>query len=139
MKRKIDFNALMLRCVAACTLAFLNAPTAWAQYPYQYYNGARGPNFSDLSGNIIYSIRDLPQLISSVSYMIGLIMAMMGVLKLKDHVENPSQTAMKDGAIRLVAGGALFALPIVTESMRNTIGLSIDSVSAPRLNPIEFN
>ncbi len=46
----------------------------------------------------------------------------LGILKIKDHVENPSQTKLQDGAIRLVAGGGLFALPIVFEAMQGSIG-----------------
>jgi len=49
-------------------------------------------------------------------------MVLLGILKIKDHVENPSQTPLQHGAIRLTAGGGLFALPIVYEAMQNTIG-----------------
>jgi hypothetical protein len=71
--------------------------------------------------------------------MMGLMLGVLGILKLKDHVENPSQTPMKDGAIRLASGGALFALPIVFEAMKNTIGTTNDSVSPAHLRAIEFH
>ncbi|MCK6419093.1 MAG: hypothetical protein L6Q57_09205 [Alphaproteobacteria bacterium] len=77
---------------------------------------------SAIAENITESISDLPGMLSAMSYLVGLMLAVLGIMKIKDHVENPSQTKLKDGAIRLAAGGALFALPIVTEAMLATIG-----------------
>ena len=79
-------------------------------------------NFSKIAGNITTSVGSLPGLISAIAYLFGVLIAVLGILKIKDHVENPTQTPLKDGAIRLAAGGALFALPIITEAMLNTIG-----------------
>lgn len=99
---------------------------------------AGGNDFSSIARNITTSIEELPGLVTSISYMMGLLLGVVGVLKLKDHVENPSQTALKDGAIRLAAGGALFGLPIVFESMLNTIGTTGTSVEPAALNKIEM-
>ncbi len=74
----------------------------------------------ELTGNFIESTANLPGLISIVSYMAGLALGVLGVLKLKDHVENPSQTPLKDGAVRLGAGGALLALPFLYEVIINS-------------------
>lgn len=79
-------------------------------------------NFSSIATNIAGSIASLPGLISALSYLFGTLIGVLGIMKIKDHVENPTQTPLKDGAIRLAAGGALFALPIVFESMFETIG-----------------
>ncbi len=98
-----------------------------------------GNNFSSIARNINDSISELPGLLTSVSYLFGLLMGVLGVLKIKDHVENPTQTALKDGAIRLGAGGALFALPILFESMYNTIGDTSNLIGAALVNPAEFN
>jgi hypothetical protein len=97
-----------------------------------------GNNFSSIARNITTSIEDLPGLVTSISYMMGLLLGVVGVLKLKDHVENPSQTALKDGAIRLAAGGALFGLPIVFESMLNTIGTTNASIQPAQLHKLEL-
>jgi len=102
-------------------------------------SAARANNFGDIASNMVDSIEELPGLISGVSYMVGLLLGILGVLKLKDHVENPGQTALKDGAIRMVAGGALFALPMVYEAMRNTIGQTGTFVGAAEVNRVEFN
>ena len=100
---------------------------------------AGGNNFSTIARNITESIEELPGLVTSVSYMIGMLMGVVGVMKIKDHVENPTQTPMKDGAIRLAAGGALFGLPIVFESMLNTIGTTGAGVEPAKLRRVEFN
>ena len=78
-------------------------------------------NFNSIANNITSSISDLPGLLAGMSYLAGVLMGALGILKVKDHVENPSQTPLKEGAIRLTAGGALFALPIVFEAMQTTI------------------
>ena len=97
---------------------------------------AAGQNFSDIAGNITDSIEELPGLISGLAYLVGLLMGALGIMKIKDHVENPTQTPMKDGAVRLAAGGALFGLPIVFESMLNTIGTTTGSTSPATLNKV---
>ncbi|MGH1375019.1 MAG: hypothetical protein ACRBCK_01615 [Alphaproteobacteria bacterium] len=87
-------------------------------------------NFGNISNNIAAGIAELPGLISALSYLFGVLLAVLGIMKIKDHVENPTQTPLKDGAIRLAAGGALFAIPIVTEAMTNTIGSGSAATSA---------
>jgi hypothetical protein len=88
------------------------------------FASARGPvtanGLDELSGTFIDNTLNLPGLISIVAYMAGLALGVLGVLKLKDHVENPSQTPLKDGAVRLGAGGALLALPFLYEVLINS-------------------
>ena len=85
-------------------------------------HAAGANNFSKISENIAASIASLPGLLAALSYLFGILLAVLGIMKIKDHVENPSQTPLKDGAIRLLAGGALFAIPIISEAMYETIG-----------------
>lgn len=95
-------------------------------------------NFGTIAANIVDSIEELPGLLSGIAYLFGLLLGVLGVLKVKDHVENPSQTPLKDGAIRMAAGGAMFALPMIYESMSNTIGSTTGTVSAAKLSPVTF-
>ena len=78
----------------------------------------------DIAKNIVSGSKDFPALIAAISYGLGLLLGVLGVLKLKDHVENPTQTPLRSGIIRLLAGGALFALPMIYEAAANTIGLN---------------
>ncbi len=103
----------------------------------QNQDGTGGEGFSAISGNITDSIQELPGLLTGVSYMMGILLGVLGILKIKDHVENPGQTPLQHGAIRLAAGGGLFGLPIVYEAMQDTIGrgtgaqtISLDGVES---------
>lgn len=94
-------------------------------------------NFSTISSNVSTSIASLPGLLAGVSYMMGTLLGVLGILKIKDHVENPSSVKLQDGAIRLIAGGGLFALPIVFEAMQGTIeGTATGSVTGPLLKAV---
>lgn len=97
-----------------------------------------GQDFSTISENIITSIEDLPSLLTGLAYMLGILLGTLGILKIKDHVENPSNAKLQEGAIRLAAGGGLFALPIVIEAMQSTVG---DGAGVPnvQVDAIEFN
>ncbi len=99
-------------------------------------SASAGNNFGTIVTNMEESIQSIPGLISGVSYMMGILLGVLGVLKIKDHVENPGQTPLQQGAIRLAAGGGLFALPIVYEAMRNTIGADQNLVAAPAVKAL---
>jgi len=92
-------------------------------------NGAQF-NLKDLTENVIDSTGSLPGLVSIVAYMSGLALGVLGVLKLKDHVENPTQTPLKDGAVRLGAGGALLALPYLYEVLQTNMAGGEKGVTA---------
>lgn len=97
--------------------------------------------FSAIANNIQESAASIPGLLTAMAYLFGLLLAVLGVMKIKDHVENPTQTPLKDGAIRLAAGGALFALPIMLDAMFETINggdASATTVSAT-LKTADFN
>jgi hypothetical protein len=98
-------------------------------------------NFGSIAANINSSIESLPGLVAAIAYLVGLLLAVLGVMKIKDHVENPSQTPLKDGAIRLLAGGMLFGLPILLEAMTETLNSGNTSVgaSAARLRSVTFS
>ncbi len=100
---------------------------------------ATGKNFNNIITNMEGSISGIPGLISGISYMMGILLGVLGILKIKDHVENPGQTPLQQGAIRLAAGGGLFALPIVYEAMRTTIGTQSTLVVAPKVKAISLD
>ena len=98
-----------------------------------------GKGFNKIVGNMEESISGIPGLISGVAYMMGILLGVLGILKIKDHVENPGQTPLQQGAIRLAAGGGLFAMPIVYEAMQQTIGDSSSLVAAPKVKAITLD
>ena len=99
--------------------------------------GGGNNNFNSIAENINSSISSLPALISALAYLFGVLLCVLGIMKIKDHVENPTQTPLKEGAIRILAGGALFALPIVLEAMYETVGDGT-AASTAKLNASAF-
>ena len=91
-------------------------------------------SFSTIFERITTSFGGLPGLISMAAYIMGIVFAIGGILKIKDHVENPGQTELKSGAIRLVIGGALFALPFVMGVMTATVGDQTQTTKVNVLN-----
>jgi hypothetical protein len=71
--------------------------------------------------NLINGTISLPGVITGLAYMAGLICGFLGVLKLKQHVENPSNPEIWDPIKRFVAGGAFFALPTIAAAVRKMI------------------
>ncbi|MBU6475727.1 MAG: hypothetical protein KGL10_04985 [Alphaproteobacteria bacterium] len=99
---------------------------------------ATGTNFKDVVSKITDSSSTLPNLISTVAYVGGIGLGVAGVFKLKQHVDNPGQHPMKDGLIRLGAGGALLALPYLTTAMMGTVGATSSGASIPTFAAVSF-
>lgn len=100
--------------------------------------GADGSSANTIAETLTDSISQLPSLISALSYLAGITLGTLGVLKVKDHVENPQQTPLKEGAIRLATGGALLALPTIFSAMVTAIGDTPTEVVTPGVADIMF-
>ncbi|HEY8964264.1 MAG TPA: hypothetical protein VIN59_07370 [Alphaproteobacteria bacterium] len=88
-------------------------------------NAAYAVGGTDLKGyatDVSTKTNVIPDIVSYISYLGGAVLAALGIVDLKKHVENPSQTPMKNGIAKLGFGGALLALPFFTELMQNTTG-----------------
>ena len=77
---------------------------------------------NDVAQNMVTSSEELPALVSAFGYLLGILLGVSALFKLKDHVDNPTQTPLRIAVVRFLAGGAFFALPIVYEATLNTIG-----------------
>lgn len=78
-------------------------------------------NISDIICNVMSASNGLPGFVTAMAYLMGLIMAVMALFKLKDHVLDPTRTPLSDAIKRFVAGGALFSLPLITEAAQNLL------------------
>jgi hypothetical protein len=119
----------MHRFAAVMTAAVLMSESASAF--------AQGVNFTDVTKNITQSTSTLPNLISTVAYIGGVGMGVAGIFKLKQHVDNPSQTPMKDGLVRLGSGGGLLVLPYMTEAMMGTVSGG-NQATGPNAQQLQF-
>lgn len=77
--------------------------------------------FAGIAQNISNSLDNTPGLIAAISYLLAILFGVLGIIKTKDHVENPNNTALKIPVIHFLIGGALFALPSIIAAVVNTI------------------
>lgn len=77
--------------------------------------------FADMVKNILLASSGFHNLISVVCWIGGAGLGVAGIFKLKNHVDNPGQTPMKDGLVRLGCGGALLAFPFIMQAMQGSI------------------
>ncbi len=84
--------------------------------------------------NLVKSTDNVPGLFKGVSYLMGLLMGFFGVMKLKDHVENPGQTPVWEPVKRFIAGGGFFALPAVMGATSRSLSGSTDAMSYSDFN-----
>lgn len=127
----LKLNRLMAQTGAAFTIGTL------ASMPAHATSAPKG-SFNDVGQSIINNISNLPGLLTGLSYMMGLLFSVLGVLKIKDHVENPTQTQLKDGAIRLAAGGALFLIPVVTTAMQGLVDTGASAIDVKSVKAINM-
>lgn len=124
----------MHKFAAAATLGMLMTSGSEA-------HAATATTFRDMVNNIIAASGGFQNLISTVCWIGGSGLGVAGIFKLKNHVDNPAQTPMKDGLARIACGGGLLAFPFIQTAMQGSISngsmqkinvssLQIDSVSA---------
>jgi hypothetical protein len=102
----------------AVALFFLSAKPAFAQgFGCAGFPGTLG----DMMCWLWASLALVPGLFTGFAYLAGLIMGLWGIQKVYDHVNNPHQNSIWDAIKRFVAGGALFALPMVIEASYNSL------------------
>ncbi len=97
------------------------------------YAGAADIN--KIGENIILSITGWPNFIAALSYLCGLALGVLGVLKIRTHVEKPDNVPLAQGLIRLFLGGAFLSMPMFYEIMKTTIdgGMAVMDVTGPQL------
>lgn len=127
-KKMNKLGAYTSAAVATATMSASDANAAAA--------AAGGNSFNTIAANITTQIGTLPGFITALAYILGVLFAVLGLLKIKDHVENPSNAPLKDGLIRLAIGGALFVVPLATEAMQNLLGTTGTGVDVQKMTNI---
>jgi hypothetical protein len=80
-----------------------------------------GQTLGNVIENTVTGSELVPGLFTGFAYLIGLCFGVWGIHGLYIHVQNPNQNPVWPGLQRLLAGGMLFALPIMFEAAQNTI------------------
>ena len=78
--------------------------------------------------NVSQKTNSVVDIITYISYIGGAALAALGIVDLKKHVENPTQTPMKNGLAKLGFGGMLLALPFLAGVAQGTVkdGTQVD-------------
>jgi hypothetical protein len=97
-----------LLSAAAMTGLMMGSSEASAQTFNEYVSGASE------------QVTNFPQVVAFISYLGGFVLAALGVVGLKQHVENPSQNPMKNALAKLGFGGMLLALPPVVNALQGS-------------------
>lgn len=108
LSHKLAAAATMGATVASSTDAFATAVGTSSQ-------------LVDMTDNVITASSGFTNLISTLAYIAGAGLALAGVFKLKQHVDNPAQAPMKDALIRLACGGLFLSLPFLLTVMQGSI------------------
>lgn len=109
-----SINGEYFRKLAAAVMAgYMMAESAPAS--------AASLTFRNMTTNMVDASGGLHNLISTVCWIGGSGLGVAGIFKLKMHVDNPGQTPMKDGLVRLGCGGGLLAFPFIQNAMQGSI------------------
>lgn len=82
---------------------------------------------------------NIPTFINIICYVFGVALVALGIVKLKQHIEQPTQAPLKDGIARVAFGALLLALPFVLELALNTMTGSTSGGTAGGPGTITFN
>ncbi|MDX2028793.1 MAG: hypothetical protein SFW62_09195 [Alphaproteobacteria bacterium] len=104
------YQGMLMAAVMAVAVPFPDM-AAWAQ----------GNNIGSTVTSVNSSLVDVPKMVSILFYIGGAALAGAGLLKLKAHAENPSQTPISHGLGRLLVGAGLLVLPFVSGQIINTM------------------
>lgn len=82
---------------------------------------AHATDLNDYTQRVGDRTSGIVDVITYISYVGGAALAALGIVDLKKHVENPSQTPMKNGLAKLGFGGMLLALPFLAGVAQETV------------------
>ncbi len=71
-------------------------------------------------------VANVPPLVNAVAFTAGGVLGISGALKLKAHAENPASEKLAPGIARLLAGGAVAALPVLVGTAFETLHIGSD-------------
>lgn len=83
--------------------------------------GGSGKSLGDVAGTVTESMTNVAKLITAASYVAGVGFALMGMLKLKAHKDNPTQVPLSQPIVLLAISAGLVFLPSLIRSGGQTV------------------
>lgn len=102
--------------LSALAMSLLVSISAHAQL-----SASSGQSAGQIAQNINSSVYGISELAYGISYMLGAVFALVGLLKFKAYNDNEQQTPLKTPIIWLSLAACLIALPTVLDSGAKTI------------------
>ena len=96
---------------------------------------ALGVSLGEMAESAAEDLELVPFFISIAFYILGVVIAGFGLLRLKRHVDHPSQTTIASGLVALVIAAALIAAPSVINAVGETFAVDGATLSRPALDP----
>ena len=109
----------IMRTLTKSTLALTLAVAVVAVVPASEALATGG--IAGMGDQLRQQIGSLTDLIGAASFIVGLVFGASGLLKFKQHSENPQGTPLSHAMVRLVVAGALIALPAVLGTSVGTL------------------
>lgn len=97
-------------------------------------DGAQANTLGGVINNTIKSSANIPGLFAGLSYLFGLVLGFMGIMKLKEHVESPNQVQIWDPIKRFLAGGAFLSLPMMVRVVYTTVAKDQTNLTGSSFN-----
>jgi hypothetical protein len=97
---------------------------------------AEAQNMQATTAALVDALRDTPTIISGVAYLFGGLLVLGGANKLKMHAENPQQTPMSHGLVRIGTGGMIAGLPPFMGWVNNTLSVGNGQLRFKKLDKI---
>ncbi len=119
MNQKI--NTFLIFTLAMGTAALAAFPAYAGGMPVAIGDECLPDTLGGMICNMINSTTGVAGLISGLAYVTGLIWGVVGIAKLRDHVESPGHHKLSDAIKRFAAAGAFFCLPYIADVVTTTI------------------
>jgi hypothetical protein len=123
------FQNLMMAAVVVAALPVPEVVFAQA--------AAGGQTLANSVGIVHGGLLNIPNVISGIFYIGGAILIGMGLVKLKMHSENPTQTPLGHGLGRVGAGAGAIALPALGAWLNNTLAIGANPAVSQPLGAIQ--
>jgi hypothetical protein len=98
---------------------------------------AAGQTLAGSVGIVHGGLLNIPNVIAGLFYILGAILIGMGLVKLKLHSENPTQTPLGHGLGRIGAGAGAVALPALAAWLNNSLAIGQNPAVSQPLGAIQ--
>lgn len=83
---------------------------------------AQAASLADVGVDLVEQTQSIPNLYWAAAYVLGFGFTIAGLIKMRDYVDSPADSPMKDALVRLAVGAALLITPFIVNISAGTYG-----------------